>query len=113
METAATKSKPEDYHKFKVGDRFHALLLGYSHTYRVAKVEVCTVRYDDEISVEPVIITKSGLVWTTHICGALLDFVGRGGVDYEPSPAAKTWRSWYGPLPKGEHTSEPYAIGEK
>jgi hypothetical protein len=105
---------PEDYHQFKAGDRFTALLLGYSRTYRVAKVELRTVRYsDDDVSQEPVIVTKSGLVWTTHVCGALLDFYGRAGVDYVPCPATKTWRSWYGPLKKGERASEPYAIGEE
>lgn len=105
---------PDDYQQFKVGDRFTALLLGYSRTYHVAKIELRVVQYNDEdVSQEPVIVTKSGLVWTTHVCGALLDFHGRAGVDYVPCPATKTWRSWNGPLTKGERASEPYAIGEE
>ena len=114
MEIKEHTTTPDDYHQFKVGDRFTAMLLGYNRTYRVARVEMRVVKYkDDDVSREPVNVTKSALVWTTHISGALLDFYGRAGVDYVPCPASKTWRSLYGPLKKGERTSEPYAIGEE
>jgi len=103
----------QTHHAFKVGDRFEALLLGYQRTYRVAKLKMAHVDYGDTVDSELVIITRSGLVWTTHVCGALLDFVGRAGVDYTPSPAQKTWRCLNGPLAAGDRKHTPYAVGEK
>lgn len=99
---------PDEYHTFKPGDRFSALFVGYSNTYRVKKVFEANVVYSDEDScVEPIVETKSGLVFTTHVCGALLDFAGDY---YTPSPAKKTWLSYK--LEKGERAINPYAIGE-
>ena len=101
--------KESEYYSFLPGDRFVALFLGYSNTYRVKKVFKAKVRYsNDDISDEYILETKSGLVWTTHVCGALLDFGPGDG--YTPSPALKTWLSRK--LDKGERSIEPYAIGE-
>jgi hypothetical protein len=107
------KDKPSDeYRTFKKGDRFHALLIGYGNTYRVAKVELRVVLYPDgDQCLEPVVITKSGLVWTTHVCGALLSYFGRTGIDYECAGASKTWLSYK--LDKGEIKQSPYALGEE
>jgi len=99
----------EEYYEFKPGDRFVALFIGYRNTYRVKKVFKAKVLYsEDDISDEYILETKSGLVWTTHVCGALLDF-GPGDY-YSPSPAKKTWLSRK--LDKGERSDVPYAIGE-
>lgn len=98
-----------EYHTFKPGDRFNALFVGYSNTYRVKRVFDAKVVYSDtDMSIEPVVETKSGLVFTTHVCGALLDFAGDY---YTPCPATKTWLSYK--LDKGEIATNPYALGEK
>ncbi len=104
---------PNEYNDFKVGDRFRATFLGMTLIYRVVKIEIQKVKYKNEIHEEPIVTTKSGLVWTTHICGALLDFFGRGGADYTPSPAIKTWVSSYYKVAKNERTLEEYALGEE
>lgn len=107
----------DDYHIFNKNDRFTATYLGYSLTFRVSEIKIDFVRYElrdgtIEISQEPIIITKSGMVWTSHVCGALLEFYGRGQATYSICPAKKTWVSMRGPLKKGEKTLYPYALGE-
>jgi len=100
----------DDYHSFKPGDRFNALFVGYANTYRVKKVFEAKIQYPRENSprIEKVVETKSGLVFTTHVCGALLDFAGE---HYVPCPAPKTWLSYK--LEKNEIKVNPYAIGEE
>ena len=99
-----------DYTSFSVGDRFVALFVGYTGVYRVKKVFEGWVNYEGEVAPckEWLVETKSGLVWTTHVCGSLLDF---SGSYYTPSPACKTWLSRK--LDKGERSTEQYALGEK
>lgn len=112
------KDFPDEYIQFKVGDRFTAMLLGYYGTYRVERIEIATVEFPGndyhpyEIRREPVIITKGGLVWTTHVCGSLLEYSGRKS-EYKTSNASKTWVSMNGPLKKNERSMYDYAIGEK
>lgn len=103
-------TEANEYIPFEKGDRFSALLLGYAHIYRVKRVEMRTVKYEKEIKKEPIIVTKSGLVWTTHVCGALLDFDGKSA-DFVISPCVKTWISYK--LKAGERATNPYAPGEK
>jgi len=104
----------ENYCTFEVGDRFYALFMGYKNVYRVKEIKLAKVLYgDDEIRIEPIIITKSGLVWSTHISGNLLDFYGRGGADYTPSSAPKTWIGSYYKIEKNEIAECDYAIGEE
>ncbi len=107
----------DEYSTFEVGDRFRALFQGMTLVFRVAKIEIANVLYErsegNEIVSEPVIITKSGLVWSTHVSGYLLDFYGRGGADYFPCSMGKTWIGSYYRVAKGEKVSDPYALGEE
>lgn len=83
------------------------MLFGYCAVVRVKRVFVGTVYYRDSVDEETLFETKSGLVWTTHPCGALLSFHCR----WAPAGAGKTWIRHV--LAPGEKREDSWAIGEE
>jgi len=101
----------EEYNTLNVGDRFTAMLMGYQRTYRVVKVEYAIVLYPNDKQIrEKIVTTKSGLVWSTHVSGALLSFYGRYGIDYKIAYINKMWLQHV--LDKGERRTCRWALGE-
>jgi len=96
-------------------NRVAVLLFGYFAVVRVKRVFVSSVYYGDAVEEATVFETSSGLCWTTHPCGRLLDFYGRGTpsgeyAEYEVSAAQQTWIRHV--LQPGERSADPWALGE-
>lgn len=109
-----------DTFKVEPGSRVAVLLFSYYATVRVKRVFTDTVYYMTHtgpcIDTETLFETRSGLIWTTHPCGKLLEFYGRGVPDLcKPATwsivaAPKTWVRYV--LAAGEARADDWAIGE-
>lgn len=97
------------------GSRVAVLLFSYYTTVRVKRVFTDTVYYATSVDTEVLFETISGLVWTTHPCGKLLDFYGRGTplgetATWSPAGAPMTWIRRV--LEPGERRVDDWAVGE-
>jgi hypothetical protein len=99
-------------------DRVAVMLFGFYAVVKVKRVFTDTVYYNGHsvtVDVETLFETKSGMIWTTHPCGSLLSFHGRGtplGVcaTWTPALAKLTWIRRV--LQLGEKREDDWALGE-